>query len=245
METLRPSCQEPLRKEASPSMRPKPQLPTRGSISRPHGIYSLWLQGGQGGLDFHKAQEDPEREKRKRDEGKRGASHCLKQGLALLPSRWVFSTSRVSAVWPRSCLQKGSLDAWPCAQLFLCITSFYLFNPQDRCYHDSHFQDEEAAIHRVLQLSQVTWLLRDKPQMCSFQAQALELDHLSILSAPGPTSPSHTCFLRLRAHSAIGCPAPRLVLPPHIAYAMLLHHLECFPIHPLQMKPNPSFKTWL
>ena len=136
-------------------------------------------------------------------------------------------------------MQKGSLDAWPCAQLFLCITSFYLFNPQDRCYHDSHFQDEEAAIQRVLQLSQVTWLLRDKPQMCSVQAQALELDHLSILSAPGPTSPSHTCFLRLRAHSAIGCPAPRLVLPPHIAYVMLFHHLEClsYPSPPDEIQP--------
>ena len=104
----------------------------------------------------------------------------------------------------------------------------------------SHFQDEEAAIHRVLQLSQVTWLLRDKPQMCSFPAQALELDHFSILSAPGPTSPSHTCFLRLRAHSAIGCPAPHLVLPPHIAYAMLFHHLECLshPSPPDETQPN-------
>lgn len=93
--------------------------PTHGPISRPHSKYSLWLPGAQGGLGFHKAQEDPEREKRKGGEGKTGVTPLptAASGTFLLSAGPPRAPSQVLAVrrqWPA--LWEDSLNAGPSAE---------------------------------------------------------------------------------------------------------------------------------
>lgn len=73
----------------------------RGPIARPHSKYSLWLQEGQVGLDFHKAQEDPEREGKQR-----GEEQCTSYSGTGRSFHWLG-------------LEEDPLGAWPCTNHFM------------------------------------------------------------------------------------------------------------------------------